>query len=121
MAKGLKPLAGTRATPGSTWPAAADRISARTAATRSYSSLGRFSVPDTHRVVLGGAWQEIWVGGVSEGGNGVVLVSRDGGATWAQSTPAGLEMGWYGDLRLDRTLLGSSLRRDLLRLLRNAE
>ena len=66
-----------------------------------------FGLLDTHRVApAGGAWQEIWVGGVSEGGNGAVLVSRDGGATWAQSTPAGLEMGWYGDLRLDRTLLG---------------
>ena len=66
-----------------------------------------FGVLDTHRVApVGGAWQEIWAGGVSEGGGGAVLVSRDGGATWSQSTPLGLEMGWYGDLRLDRTLLG---------------
>ena len=66
-----------------------------------------FGVLDTHRVApVGGAWQEIWVGGVSEGGNGAVLVSRNGGATWTQSTPPGLEMGWYGDLVLDRTLLG---------------
>ena len=66
-----------------------------------------FGVLDTHRVApAGDAWQDIWVGGVSEGGGGAVLVSRDGGATWSQSTPLGLEMGWYGDLRLDRTLLG---------------
>jgi TolB protein len=67
-----------------------------------------FGVLDTHRVApAGGAWQEVWVGGVSEGGNGAVLVSRDGGATWSQSTPLGLAMGWYGDLKLDRTLLGA--------------
>ena len=35
-----------------------------------------------------------------------MLVSRNGGTTWTQSTPPGLEMGWYGDLALDRTLLG---------------
>ena len=66
-----------------------------------------FGVLDTHRIApAGNAWQEIWAGGVSEGGGGAVVVSRDGGATWAQSTPLGLEMGWYGDLQLDRTLLG---------------
>ena len=66
-----------------------------------------FGVLDTHRVApASGVWQEIWVGGVSEGGGGAVLVSRDGGTTWSQSTPLGLEMGWYGDLRLDRTLSG---------------
>ncbi len=66
-----------------------------------------FGVLDTHRVApTGGDWQEIWVGGVSEGGGGAVLVSRDGGVTWSQSTPLGLEMGWYGDLALDRTQLG---------------
>ena len=62
-----------------------------------------FGVLDTHRVApAGGEWHAIWVGGVSEGGGGAVLVSRDSGATWTQSTPLGLEMGWYGDLRLDR-------------------
>jgi TolB protein len=66
-----------------------------------------FGVLDTHRVApAGAAWQDIWVGGVSEGGGGAVLVSRNAGATWTQSTPLGLEMGWYGDLRLDRTLVG---------------
>ena len=66
-----------------------------------------FGLLDTHRVApAGDAWQDIWVGGVSEGGGGAVLISRNGGATWTQSTPPGLEMGWYGDLVLDRTLLG---------------
>ena len=66
-----------------------------------------FDLLDTHRVApAGDAWQDIWVGGVSEGGGGAVLASRNGGATWTQSTPPGLEMGWYGDLALDRTLLG---------------
>jgi Tol biopolymer transport system component/photosystem II stability/assembly factor-like uncharacterized protein len=65
-----------------------------------------FGILDTHRVAPAGeAWQDVWVGGVSEGGGGAVLVSHDSGATWAQSTPLGLEMGWYGDLRVDRTLL----------------
>ena len=35
-----------------------------------------------------------------------MLVSRDGGETWSQSTPPGLDMGWLGDLKLDRHLLG---------------
>ena len=66
-----------------------------------------FGVLDTHRIApAGGEWQNVWVGGVSEGGNGAVLVSRNSGATWSQSTPLGLEMGWYGDLKLDRTLMG---------------
>ena len=66
-----------------------------------------FGLLDTHRVApAGGEWQDVWVGGVSEGGNGAVLVSRNGGATWSQNTPSGLAMGWYGDLKLDRTLLG---------------
>ncbi len=66
-----------------------------------------FGVLDTHRIApAGGGWQNVWVGGVSEGGNGAVLVSRNSGATWSQSTPLGLEMGWYGDLKLDRTQMG---------------
>ena len=66
-----------------------------------------FGVLDAHRIApADSAWQDIWVGGVSEGGGGAVLVSRNGGASWSQSTPPGLEMGWYGDLALDRTQPG---------------
>ncbi len=52
------------------------------------------------------AWSTVWVGGVSEGGGGAVLSSNDGGATWSQSTPLGLDMGWLGDTALDRFATG---------------
>jgi photosystem II stability/assembly factor-like uncharacterized protein len=56
----------------------------------------RFIAPE------GEAWNTVWVGGISEGGGGAVIVSRDGGMTWAQSTPLGADLGWLGDLAVDR-------------------
>ena len=51
---------------------------------------------------IGPAWQTVWAAGVSEGGGGAVLVSRNGGATWARSTPLSPEIGWIGGLRASR-------------------
>jgi photosystem II stability/assembly factor-like uncharacterized protein/WD40 repeat protein len=66
-----------------------------------------FSLYDVARVApvgasTGAGWQTVWAGGVSEGGNGAVVVSRDGGSTWSQSTPPELDMGWFGALAVDR-------------------
>lgn len=62
-----------------------------------------FSVYDVHFIAPEGAtWQTVWIGGISEGGGGAVIVSRDGGATWAQSTPLYADLGWLGDLLVDR-------------------
>ena len=55
------------------------------------------------------AWTTVWVGGVSEGGGGAVIVSTNGGATWAQSTPPEFDMGWFGDLMVDRWTAGHVL------------
>ncbi|MCX7668919.1 MAG: hypothetical protein N2439_02445, partial [Anaerolineae bacterium] len=52
------------------------------------------------------AWSTVWIGGISEGGSGAVIVSTDSGATWAQSTPLGLDMGWIEDLAVDRFASG---------------
>jgi len=66
-----------------------------------------FGVYDVKQLApVGSAWTDVWAGGVSEGGGGAVLVSRNGGGAWSQSTPLALNMGWLGDLKLDRTLLG---------------
>ena len=51
---------------------------------------------------VGSDWTTVWVGGISEGGGGAVLVSRDGGASWTRSTPLEPEIGWLGDLGVDR-------------------
>lgn len=56
---------------------------------------------------LGEDWATVWAGGISEGGGGAVLVSRDRGASWAQSTPLYLDMGWLGDLKADRLDAGT--------------
>lgn len=48
------------------------------------------------------AWSTVWIGGVSEGGGGAVIVSTNGGATWTRSTPLELDMAWFGDLMVDR-------------------
>lgn len=55
---------------------------------------------------VGTAWTDVWVAGVSEGGGGVIAVSRNGGATWSRSTSLNPETGWYGDLRVDRFQAG---------------
>ncbi len=47
-------------------------------------------------------WRDVWVGGISEGGGGAVLVSRNGGSTWQQSTPFGLDLGPLGTVSVDR-------------------
>jgi YVTN family beta-propeller protein len=53
-------------------------------------------------------WHEVWVGGVSEGGGGGVLVSRNGGASWALSYPGPgvADIGWLGQVTLDRYQAG---------------
>jgi YVTN family beta-propeller protein len=53
-------------------------------------------------------WSEVWVGGVSEGGGGGVLVSRNSGASWALSYPGpGIaDIGWLGQVTLDRYQAG---------------
>ncbi len=52
---------------------------------------------------VGTDWQTVWVAGVSEGGGGAVLVSRDGGDSWANSTASTQpQIGWFGDLAVDR-------------------
>jgi photosystem II stability/assembly factor-like uncharacterized protein len=62
-----------------------------------------FGIYDVHFVQpVGDSWTEVWIGGISEGGGGAVLMSRDGGATWERSSPMQLELGWLGDLALDR-------------------
>ncbi|PKO23699.1 MAG: hypothetical protein CVU38_02680 [Chloroflexi bacterium HGW-Chloroflexi-1] len=54
------------------------------------------------------SWTDVWVGGISEGGGGAVLVSRNGGDTFALSYPdvGEPEMGWLGETTLDRFLPG---------------
>jgi YVTN family beta-propeller protein len=49
-------------------------------------------------------WNEVWGGGVSEGGGGGVLVSRNSGASWSLSYPGpGFgDIGWLGRVTLDR-------------------
>ena len=77
-----------------------------------------FGLLDTHRVApAGDAWQDIWVGGVSEGGGGAVVVSRNGGATWSQSTPARARNGLVRRSAAGSDAFGLGLRRDLLRVL----
>lgn len=51
-------------------------------------------------------WQTVWVGGISEGGGGAVLVSRDGGVTWSISTVGASDPGWLGGLMADRFVAG---------------
>ncbi len=66
-----------------------------------------FSLYDVKQLAPAGAdWRTVWAGAVSEGGGGAVLVSRDGGETWTQSTPLYLDMGWMGALALNRHLPG---------------
>ncbi len=47
-------------------------------------------------------WTTIWASGISEGGGGVVLVSRDSGETWARTTPLDPDWGWIGGLQASR-------------------
>ncbi|MFZ2422190.1 MAG: hypothetical protein WA029_13715 [Anaerolineae bacterium] len=54
-------------------------------------------------------WNTVWVGGVSEGGGGAVILSTNGGATWTRSTPPEFDMGWFGDLMVDRWTAGHVL------------
>ena len=54
-------------------------------------------------------WNTVWVGGVSEGGGGAVIVSTNGGASWARATPPEFDMGWFGDLMVDRWAPGHVL------------
>ena len=66
-----------------------------------------FGVLDVYFIAPAGtAWTTVWIGAISEGGGGAVLVSRNGGGSWSQSTPFGFDMGWLGDLMLDRFLPG---------------
>ena len=106
---GLKPLAAHPSNPNRLYPGVCDGpyLSTDGGATVKQHTDPLFGLLDSWAIAPAGEeWQEIWVGGVSEGGGGAVLVSRDGGATWSRSTPLGLDMGWYGDLKLDRYLLG---------------
>ncbi|MBI1297859.1 hypothetical protein GC175_23235 [bacterium] len=48
------------------------------------------------------AWRKLWVGGMSEGGAGTVLLSEDGGATWDYAMPLEPFIGWLVGLELDR-------------------
>jgi YVTN family beta-propeller protein len=62
-----------------------------------------WSLYDAHFIApVGTDWTTVWLGGISEGGGGAVFVSRNGGATWAQSTPLYHDMGWLGALAVDR-------------------
>ncbi len=66
-----------------------------------------FGVYDVHFIApVDPAWSTVWVGGISEGGGGAVIVSADGGGIWAQSTPLGLDMGWIQGLAVDRFAMG---------------
>ncbi len=47
-------------------------------------------------------WRTIWASGISEGGGGVVLVSRDSGENWALTTPLFPGWGWIGGLQVGR-------------------
>jgi hypothetical protein len=66
-----------------------------------------FGLYDVHFIQpVGSDWATVWIGGISEGGGGSVLVSRDSGASWVRSTPIPLDTGWLGDLALDRFQAG---------------
>ncbi len=108
-ALGLKPLAAHPSDPDRLYLGVCGGpfISTNGGATVTQQTDPLFTLLDSWTIApAGGEWQEVWVGGVSEGGGGAVLVSRDGGATWARSTPLEANMGWFGDLKLDRYLLG---------------
>lgn len=47
-------------------------------------------------------WRTIWASGISEGGGGVVLVSRDSGENWTLTTPLDPGWGWIGGLQVGR-------------------
>jgi photosystem II stability/assembly factor-like uncharacterized protein len=47
-------------------------------------------------------WQEVWAAGISEGGSGAILVSRDGGRSWVMTGPPDDDLGWIGGLGLSR-------------------
>ncbi|MCS7039823.1 MAG: hypothetical protein RMN24_07980, partial [Anaerolineae bacterium] len=47
-------------------------------------------------------WQEVWAAGISEGGGGAILVSRNGGRSWALAGPPGDDLGWIGGFGLSR-------------------
>ncbi|NUQ38316.1 MAG: hypothetical protein HUU23_11075, partial [Caldilineales bacterium] len=66
-----------------------------------------FGVLDLHFLdSVDPAWNTLWGGGISEGGGGAVLVSRDGGENWSRSTPLSPELGWIGGLRASRFFPG---------------
>jgi photosystem II stability/assembly factor-like uncharacterized protein len=46
-------------------------------------------------------WQTVYVGGISEGGGGVIIGSQDGGESWAQLTPLEAEIWAIGSMAMD--------------------
>ena len=62
-----------------------------------------FSLYDIYHIAPAASdWREIWASGISEGGGGTVLVSRDRGETWQQAIPPESPWGWIGGLSRGR-------------------
>lgn len=101
----LKPLAAHPADPDRLWAAGCDGpyLSTNGGITFTRQSSDLFGIYQPFYIApVGAAWTDVWLAGISEGGGGAVLVSRNGGVDWSRSTPAGVELGWLGGLALDR-------------------
>lgn len=48
-----------------------------------------------------GAWQTVYVGGVSEGGSGIIIGSQQGGQDWKRLTPLSVDVWWISALAVD--------------------
>jgi photosystem II stability/assembly factor-like uncharacterized protein len=46
-------------------------------------------------------WQTVYIGGISEGGGGVIIGSQDGGNSWAQLTPLFADIWAIGSMAMD--------------------
>jgi hypothetical protein len=46
-------------------------------------------------------WQTVYIGGISEGGGGVIIGSQDGGNSWAQLTPLFADVWAIGSMAMD--------------------
>lgn len=107
---GLRPLAAHPGDPDRLYAGGCDgpRLSSDGGVSFTHQPDELFTLYETRFIApAGNDWQTVWVGGISEGGGGAVIVSRDGGASWARSTPLEVEMGWFGALLPDRFAAGN--------------